>query len=65
MIVVYLTLQPLMTSSGTGGGGWVHLKGANSMTASGLGCGKALVGTGWASYMSLLLCMNWLRKHSA
>ena len=23
---------------GTGGGGWVHLKGANSMAASGLGC---------------------------
>jgi len=30
----------------TGGGGWVHPKGANSMAASGLGCRKALVGTG-------------------
>ena len=26
-------------------GGWVHPKGANSMTVSGLGCRKALVGT--------------------
>jgi len=33
---------------------------ANSMVASGLGCRKALVGTGWA--ISLLLCMNWLRQ---
>ena len=32
----------------TGGGGWVHLKGANSMAVSGL-CGrKVLVGTGKA-----------------
>ena len=45
---------------GIGVGGWVHLKGANSMAASGIDCRKALVGTGWA--ISLLLCMNWLRK---
>ena len=38
----------------------MHLKGANSMAASELGCRKALVGTGWAN--SLLLCMNGLRK---
>ena len=43
---------------GAGEGEWVHPKGANSMAASGLGCRKALVGTGWA--ISLLLCMNWL-----
>jgi len=29
----------------TGGGGWVHLKSANSMAVSGLGSRKALVGT--------------------
>jgi len=29
---------------GTGGGGWVHPKGTNSMTVSGLGCEKPLVG---------------------
>jgi len=33
---------------GTGGGGWVHLKGANSMTVSELSSTKALVGTGRA-----------------
>ena len=33
---------------GTGGGGWVYLKGANSMAMSGLDSGKALVGTGRA-----------------
>ena len=45
---------------GTGECGWVHLKGAKSMAASGLGCRKPLVGTGWA--ISLLLCTNGLRK---
>ena len=30
---------------GTRGGGWIHLKGANSMAKSGLCCRKALVGT--------------------
>jgi len=44
----------------TGGGEWVHPKGANSMAASGLGCRKPLVGTGWA--ISLLLYMNMLRN---
>jgi len=44
-------------------GEWVHPKGTNSMAASGLGCRKAMVGTGWA--ISLLFCMNWLRiQHS-
>ena len=37
---------------GTGGGGWVHLKGANSMAASGL----VLVGTG--SAISILFGIN-------
>ena len=31
---------------GTGGGGWVHPQGANSMATSGLGWRNALVGTG-------------------
>ena len=38
----------------------MHPKGANSMATSGLGCRKAMGGIGWA--ISLLLCMNWLRK---
>jgi len=45
---------------GTGGGGWVHTKGANSMVISGLRIKETLVGTGRAS--SLLLCTNGLRK---
>ena len=40
-------------NSGTGGDGWVHMKGANSMAACGFDCRKArLVGTGWATYSS-------------
>ena len=35
-------------NGGTGGGGWVHPKGANSMSSSGLACRKALVGSGRA-----------------
>ena len=49
-----------VTSGNVLGLWWVHPKGANSMTASGLGYRKALVGTGWV--ISLLLCMNQLRK---
>ena len=51
-----------MTLGGTGGGGWVSLKGANanSMAKSGLSFRKILVGTGWA--VSLLLCTNGQRK---
>jgi len=43
---------------GTGGGGWVSAQGWNQMgqDASGLGCRKAMVGTGWA--ISLLVA--WL-----
>jgi len=53
---LHLTLQPLGDS-----GRWVGTpKGADSMAASGLGCRKALVGTGWA--ISLLLCMNQLKN---
>ena len=36
-----------------GGGEWVHLKGANSMAVSELGCRKALVGNGRA-----ILCFS-------
>ena len=39
----------------TGGGGWVHLKGANSMAASGLVFRSDLVGTGRA--ISILLAL--------
>ena len=46
--------------SGTGGGEWVLLKGANSMTMSGLACRKALVGTGRA--ISVLFGINRLRN---
>jgi len=42
------------------GGRWVHPKGANIMTVSGLVCRNALVGTSWA--ISLLLCMTRLGK---
>ena len=31
---------------GTGGGGWVHPIGANSMAVSGLACEKPMVGAG-------------------
>ena len=40
----------------TGGGGWVHLKGTNSMAASGLVLRSDLVGTGRA--ISILFDMN-------
>ena len=44
----------------TGGGGWVHPKGANSMAVSGL-CGrKVLVGSGRA--ISVVFGINGLRK---
>jgi len=36
---------------GTGGGGWVHPKGANSMAASGLVFRSDLVGTGRAIFI--------------
>ena len=38
---------------GTGGGGWVHPEGANSMAMSGLRGGKVLVSTGRAIYIIL------------
>ena len=41
---------------GTGGGGWVHPKGANSMAASGLVFRSDLVGTGRA--ISILFGIN-------
>ena len=46
---------------GTGGGGWVSALGQDNMAASGLGCRKALVGTGLAIS---LLCTNGLRNQS-
>ena len=39
---------------GTGGGGWVHPKGANSMAASGLVFRSDLVGTGKLPFLSFL-----------
>jgi len=44
----------------TGGGGWVHLLGANSMAMSWLGCRKAMVGTEWP--IPLLFGINGLRN---
>jgi len=38
-----------LRKGGTGGGGWVHPKGVNSMATSGLGCRNDLVGTGRAT----------------
>ena len=48
---------------GIGGGGWVHLKGADSMAVSGLCFENALVGSEWAT--AVLLCANGLRKQSS
>ena len=45
---------------GTGGGGWVHLKGANSMATSWLVFRSNLVGTGRA--VSVLFGINGLRN---
>ena len=45
---------------GTGGGGWVHRKGANSMAVSGLHERKVSVGTGKA--ISAVFGINGLRK---
>ena len=45
---------------GTGGGGWVHPKGANSMAASGLVFRSDLVGTGRA--FSILFGINGVRN---
>jgi len=44
----------------TGGGGWVHPKGANSMSASGLVFRSDLVGTGRA--ISILFGINGVRN---
>ena len=44
----------------TGGGGWVHPKGANSMAASGLVLRSDLVGTGRA--ISVLFGINGVRN---
>jgi len=48
---------------GIGGGGWVHLKGADSMAISGLSFRNALVGSGWVT--AVLLCVNGLIKQSS
>ena len=45
---------------GTGGGGWVHPKGANSMAASGFVFRSDLVGTGRA--ISILFGINGVRN---
>jgi len=55
MYCSFMMLYPAMSlgdrfcvsrKGGTGGGRWVHLKGTNSITISGLGCEKLLVGAG-------------------
>ena len=48
---------------GTGGGGWVHLKGANSMAVSGLVFRSDLVGTGRA--ISILFGINGVRNQQS
>jgi len=48
---------------GIGGGGWLHLKGADSMAVSGLHFGNALVGSELAT--AVLLCTNGLRIQSS
>jgi len=45
---------------GTGGGGWLHLKGANSMATSGLVFRSDLVGTGRATF--ILFGINGVRN---
>ena len=45
---------------GTGGGGWVHLEGTNSMAVSGLVLRSDLVGTGRA--ISVLFSLNGVRN---
>jgi len=45
---------------GTGGGGWVHVSGANSMAVSGLISRSDLVGTGRA--ISILFGINGVRN---
>ena len=52
----------LQQKAGIGGGGWVHPKGADSMTISEFCFRNALVGSGWAT---VLLCTNGLRKQSS
>jgi len=47
----------------TGGGGWVYLKGANSMAASGLILRSDLVGTGRA--ISVLFGINGVRNEQS
>ena len=42
---------------GTGGGGWVHPEGANSMAMSGL-CGRKVLGGPFPPFF----CINGLRK---
>ena len=48
---------------GTGGGGWVHSKGANNMAASGLIFRSDLVGTGRA--ISVLFGINGVRNQQS
>jgi len=48
---------------GIGGGGWVHLIGADSMAVCGLCFENTLVGSEWAT--AVLLCTNGFRKQSS
>ena len=53
---------PAILLGGTGGGGWMHQKGANSKAVSWLRITNTLIGSGWAT--SRLLCKNRLTKQS-
>ena len=48
---------------GIGGGGWMYLNSADSMTISGFSFRNALVGSRWAT--AVLLCTNKLTKQSS
>ena len=55
---------PLLQQKGRDrGGGWVHLKGADSMAVSGFHFRNASIGSGWTT--AVLLCINRLRKQSS
>ena len=60
-----LAMSCASRKGGTGGGGQISTLGPGNMAASGLSCRKLLVSTGWAISISLLLCMNGLRKQSS
>ena len=60
MSLATMSSEASAEKSRIGGGGWVHLKGASSMAASGLGCRNDLVGTGRA--ISVLFGIHGVRN---